>query len=191
MAAMSSSHIILDLPAWLDSFLAAPHPSIATTEQRMELAIELASLNVRHKTGGPFGAAVFEEPTGRLLGAAVNLVTWGRCSILHAEIVALALAQRSRGSHDLGADPARPCQLVTSCEPCAMCLGAIPWSGVKAVVCGARGQDAESIGFDEGAKPQDWISELGKRGISVQQDVLRDQARSVLHEYRQAGGILY
>jgi tRNA(Arg) A34 adenosine deaminase TadA len=188
---MSNSRITLDLPAWLDSFLAAPHPSFDTTEHRMQLAIELASLNVRHKTGGPFGAAVFEEPTGRLLGAAVNLVTWGRCSILHAEIVALALAQRSRDSHDLGADQARPCQLFTSCEPCAMCLGAIPWSGVRTVVCGARGQDAESIGFDEGAKPQDWISGLEKRGIAVQRDVLRDQARSVLLEYQQAGGIIY
>ncbi len=191
MAVMNGSRIIVDLPSWLDSFLTSQTRSFATCEQRMDLAIELARLNVRHKTGGPFGAAVFEEPTGRLLGAAVNLVTWGRCSILHAEIVALALAQRSRDSYDLGTDQARPCQLVTSCEPCAMCLGAIPWSGVRSVICGARAQDAESIGFDEGAKPQDWTSSLEARGISVQRDVLRDQALAVLREYQQTGGVIY
>jgi tRNA(Arg) A34 adenosine deaminase TadA len=191
MAAMSGSRIVLELPGWLDSFLAAQSQSRGTIEQRMQFAIDLAGLNVRHKTGGPFGAAVFEEPTGRLLGAGVNLVTWGRCSVLHAEIVALSLAQRSRASYDLGADPARCCQLVTTCEPCAMCLGAIPWSGVRSVICGASAQDAESIGFDEGAKPQDWISALEARGISVQRDVLRDQARAVLREYQQTGGVIY
>jgi len=72
-----------------------------------------------------------------------------------------------------------------------MCLGAIPWSGVQSVVCGALGEDAESIGFDEGAKPSDWAAGLESRGIRVIRGVLRDRAKAVLLEYPQGGGVLY
>jgi tRNA(Arg) A34 adenosine deaminase TadA len=157
----------------------------------MELAIELSRLNVQHKTGGPFGAALFEEPSGRLVGVGVNLVTFGRCSVLHAEMVAIMVTQRAKGTHDLDSPGSGPCQLVTSCEPCAMCLGAIPWSGVKGVVCGARGQDAEGIGFDEGAKPHDWVRALEARGIAAVRDVLRTKAQAVLLQYQKDGGVIY
>ena len=188
---MGNPRVLIELPAWLDSFLGTSDRVFGAIETRMQLAIDLARLNIRHRTGGPFGAAVFEEPAGRLLSVGVNLVTSTRCSVAHAEVVAIVLAQQARGCHDLGRPGSLPCQLVTSCEPCAMCLGAIPWSGVKAVVCGAQGQDAEAAGFDEGAKPPDWASALGSRGIAVTRDVLRAQARAVLVEYRQGGGVIY
>jgi tRNA(Arg) A34 adenosine deaminase TadA len=72
-----------------------------------------------------------------------------------------------------------------------MCLGAIPWSGVRHVICGARGEDACAIGFDEGAKPDDWIGALASRGIEVTRDVLRDEARAVLNHYHTTGGRIY
>jgi tRNA(Arg) A34 adenosine deaminase TadA len=72
-----------------------------------------------------------------------------------------------------------------------MCLGAIPWSGVRRLVCGARGDDVCAIGFDEGAKPADWVGELRKRGIEVVQDVLRQEAQDVLRQYAEAGGKIY
>ena len=191
IAAMTNPGILIDLPAWLGRFVHRQGRLFNTVEQRMELAVDLSRENVRHQTGGPFGAVVFEEPEGRLLAVGVNLVTSLRCSVAHAEMVATVLAQQARGHYDLGAMGSRPCQLVTSCEPCAMCLGAIPWSGIKAVVCGARGEDAESIGFDEGVKPKDWVAALQNRGIAVIQDILRPQARVVLLEYRQSGGVIF
>lgn len=72
-----------------------------------------------------------------------------------------------------------------------MCLGAIPWSGVSRLVCGARDEDARRIGFDEGDKPSDWIGRLRKRGIEVVRDVSRTEAVSVLEEYARNGGIIY
>jgi len=179
------------VPSWLDPFLDRLGQVFDAVEQRMQLAIDLSRLNIQQQTGGPFGAAVFEEPSGRLLSVGVNLVTSTHCSVAHAEMVALILAQQVRDRYDLGGLGSPPCQLVTSCEPCAMCLGAIPWSGIKSVVCGARGEDAESVGFDEGVKPVDWVSALEGRGIAVTRDVLRLQARSVLLDYRQGGGVIY
>jgi tRNA(Arg) A34 adenosine deaminase TadA len=72
-----------------------------------------------------------------------------------------------------------------------MCLGAIPWSGVRSVLCGARDEDARSIGFDEGHKPPNWVKSLDSRGISVVRDVLREQAKAVLLEYGRRGGLIY
>jgi tRNA(Arg) A34 adenosine deaminase TadA len=155
----------------------------------MQLAIALSAENVRNKTGGPFGAIVVAQDGDTLAGAGVNLVTGAGLSMAHAEMVALSLAQRAVNSWDLGG--ARRMQLVTSCEPCAMCFGAIPWSGVSSMVCGARKQDAASAGFDEGDKPDNWMASLKRRGIEVCRDVLRDEAAQVLRAYADQSGVIY
>ncbi len=72
-----------------------------------------------------------------------------------------------------------------------MCFGAIPWSGVRRLVCGARDEDARAIGFDEGPKLSDWVTALKDRDITVLRDVLRDEATAVLQEYIASGGIIY
>jgi tRNA(Arg) A34 adenosine deaminase TadA len=82
-------------------------------------------------------------------------------------------------------------QLVTSCEPCAMCFGAIPWSGAKSLVCGAAKKDAEAAGFNEGRKPADWVKLLQRRGLVVQTRVLQRRAAAVLEQYREDGGTIY
>jgi hypothetical protein len=58
-------------------------------------------------------------------------------------------------------------------------------------VCGARDEDARSIGFDEGHKPANWMRSLESCGISVARDVLREQAKDVLLEYGRRGGLIY
>ena len=72
-----------------------------------------------------------------------------------------------------------------------MCLGATPWSGVSALIVGARDEDARAIGFDEGSKPDDWVAYLESRGVTVQLDVLRDKAADVLRQYMATGGEIY
>jgi tRNA(Arg) A34 adenosine deaminase TadA len=157
----------------------------------MRFVVELAQTNVDMETGGPFGAAVFETTTGRLVSIGVNLVASAKCSLAHAEMVALANAQQALGHFDLGAAGMPGFELVTSCEPCAMCYGAIPWSGVRNVLCAARAHDAAAIGFDEGSKPTNWVAALKKRGITVRRDLCREEAVAVLRRYKQAGGDIY
>ncbi|MDO8932870.1 MAG: hypothetical protein Q7U97_10785, partial [Rhodocyclaceae bacterium] len=95
---------------------------LAAPEARMGFVLELARDNVA-AGGGPFAAAVFEQESGRLLAAGANRVVANHCSSAHAEIVALSLAQARLGNHDLGAAGLPACELVTSAEPCLMCLG--------------------------------------------------------------------
>jgi tRNA(Arg) A34 adenosine deaminase TadA len=182
--------LVLELPEWIDSHIDEPRRNFDSIDARMRWVLALAKANVEHGTGGPFGAAVFDAGTGQVIGVGVNLVETAHCSIAHAEMMAIAIAQQRAGHYDLGSGGA-VCELVTSTEPCAMCLGAIPWSGVRRVVCGARGQDACAIGFDEGAKPSDWVAALRERGITVVRDVLRAEAQAVLRQYAEAGGLIY
>jgi tRNA(Arg) A34 adenosine deaminase TadA len=155
----------------------------------MQLAIAISEQNVLQKTGGPFGAVVVSEETGELVSVGMNLVTSSGLSMAHAEIVALTLAQTSLGEWNLSR--AGRLQLVTSCEPCAMCFGAVPWSGVKSMICGARKKDAEDAGFDEGDKPDHWVRSLQLRGIVVQCSVMRAEAAAVLESYSKGGGTIY
>lgn len=188
---MKVREVILRLPGWTEMLLADADRSYLTAEDRMRLVIRLAQLNIEHQTGGPFGAAIFELRTGRLMAVGVNLVESANCSIAHAEMLAIALAQQAAGHYDLGYREGSAYELVTSAEPCAMCLGAIPWSGVRSLVCGARDEDARLIGFDEGAKPDHWVESLESRGIRVLRDVLREPAQAVLLDYQKRGGLIY
>jgi tRNA(Arg) A34 adenosine deaminase TadA len=186
-----SGELVLRLPPWLTQQWAESRQPSGSVEDRMRFVISLARQNVERGTGGPFGAAVFEVETGRMLGVGVNVVLASNCSIAHAEMVALGLAQQTAGTHTLSSPRMRTTELVTSVEPCAMCLGAIPWSGVRRLVCGADGQDACEIGFDEGAKVADWVGVLRDRGIETTRHVLRDEARAVLQDYAARGGTIY
>jgi tRNA(Arg) A34 adenosine deaminase TadA len=177
------------LPDWVAAFLQSQPATYPTIEDRMRLAIELSRLNVEHRTGGPFGAAVFDNQNGKLISVGVNIVIASRCSIAHAEMAAIALTQQALTTHNLASKGAF--QLVSSCRPCAMCLGAIPWSGINSLVCGARSEDAEAVGFDEGAKPADWPEQLRNRGIETTLDTLRSDAKAVLDVYKSSGGIIY
>jgi tRNA(Arg) A34 adenosine deaminase TadA len=177
------------LPDWIDTFLESQPAALQSIEDRMRLTIELSRLNVEHRTGGPFGAAIFDNQNGKLISVGVNVVVASHCSLAHAEMTAISIAQQKLATHDLASKGNY--QLVTSCEPCAMCLGATPWSGIKSIVCGATGKDAEAVGFDEGAKPTNWGKELQNRGIEVTLDVLRAEAKAVLDAYKSKGGIIY
>ena len=180
----------LQLPVWVHEVVGDPPPPRRSDEERMKVAIALAQRSAQ-EGGGPFGAAVFEIDSGRLVAPGANLVVPASCSAAHAEVVALSVAQRTHASFDLSAGTLPRHELVTSTEPCAQCFGAILWSGVRRLVCGARGEDAEAIGFDEGPKPANWVEELEKRGVEVIQDVLRPEADAVLREYAREGHPIY
>lgn len=185
------SPALFRLPPWTSKLAHDRRRLFPTDRDRMHFVITLASMNVAHGTGGPFAAAVFETQSGTLVSIGMNLVVSANCSLAHAELVALANAQQTLHSFDLGASGIPKHDLVTSSEPCAMCFGAIPWSGVRRVLCGARASDAEAIGFDEGPKPKAWMAALRQRGITVIRDLCRAEAVTVLQQYKRNRGTIY
>lgn len=184
------THFEFELPAWVEPFVADYDNDFSTPEKRMAFAVALSAENIKQKTGGPFGAAIFNNQH-QLIAPGINLVTTANCSILHAEMVAIALAQQALGRYDLSTAGKETYELAASTEPCAMCFGAVPWSGVKRLLCGARKEDAEQVGFDEGAKPDNWATALEQRGIEVVRDVSREAAAAVLTRYATQENTIY
>ena len=187
---MTYPKLVLSLPDWVDRLLAAWPAMLPRVEDRMRLAIALSRASMEHG-GGPFGAAVFDLGTFRLVAPGVNLVMASRCSVAHAEVIAIGIAQQILGHFDLGARALPPLELVSSTEPCLQCFGVVVSSGLRRLACGARTEDAEAIGFDEGGKPADWPDQLAGRGLTVAREVLRAEAAEVLAEYRRRGLPIY
>jgi tRNA(Arg) A34 adenosine deaminase TadA len=183
---MSGDELCLRLPDWVAAELPPENSSIPELNDRMRLAIHLARMNIEHKTGGPFAAIVFDA-SHQVIATGLNLVTTLNCSSAHAEILALSLAEHAIGNYRLD----KSWELVVTAEPCAMCSGAIPWSGIGTLVTSATDQDIRSIGFDEGIKPEDWRRPLTNRGIVVISEILREESVAVLNQYHDQGGLIY
>jgi len=159
----------------------------------MQCALALAEQNIREKTGGPFAALLLEEESGKILEVGVNRVEPLGMSVAHAEIVALTRAQQRLQSFTLNfLITGTRYQLVTSAQMCAMCLGALPWSGITSVLYGATKTQVEEIaGFDEGAIPADWEKELQKRNIQVTGPLLPNESARVLELFVAMRGQIY
>jgi tRNA(Arg) A34 adenosine deaminase TadA len=184
--------VFLTIPGWLEDMISGKNIVIPDPGERMHWVIGLSRRNVVEASGGPFAAGVFASDTGRLLAAGVNRVEPLNLSSAHAEIIAIAFAQKHLQSWDLGRNAAIPTEIVTSSQPCLMCLGAILWSGVTRLVYSAAAADVTAIlGFDEGPLPAAWPQELEKRGLKVESGRLRGEAVTVLELYKKMRGTVY
>jgi tRNA(Arg) A34 adenosine deaminase TadA len=182
--------LAIHLPDWVDDV--DPPDERAHLADRMGFVLDLATRNVDRDTGGPFAAAVFEQESGRLVSVGVNRVVPENNSLAHAEVLAIGLAQSRVGTYDLGQGTMPRFQLVSSSQMCAMCLGAVVWSGVGEVVFSTTSGDVSAIvGFDEGPTPPDYTQQLEHRGITVIPGVMRDEGLRVLRRYAAAGGTVY
>lgn len=182
----------LDLPAWAVAELNALPTHLATPAERMAAVLKFAQMNFQQGTGGPFAAGVFERDTGRLVVIGVNRVLASNCSSAHAEVMAISLAQQLLGVYDLGGPGLPAHQLVVNWRPCAMCFGAVLWSGVRSLVIAGDGPELEQItGFDEGPVTPVWRTELAQRGIELVEDVLREPALAVYREFAASQQFVY
>ncbi|MDQ1614671.1 MAG: guanine deaminase [Actinomycetota bacterium] len=92
--------------------------------------------------GGPFAAAVVRG--GDVVSVGVNRVTRDLDPTAHAEVVAIREACRAVEDFSLPG-----CVLLSSCEPCPMCLAGALWARLDRVVYAADRDDAARAGFDD------------------------------------------
>ncbi len=117
--------------------------SHAAEQEWMNEVIRLATDSVA-TGGGPFGALVAKD--GEIVATGTNLVTSTFDPTAHAEVTAIRRACRELSTFKLDG-----CVLVTSCEPCPMCLASALWSRLDRVVYAADRDDAAVAGFDDRA----------------------------------------
>jgi len=100
---------------------------------RLRDAIAVAK-SAREHGNHPFGSVLTDADGAVVLQAENSVTTDGDCTA-HAETALIRLA-----SHRYTPAELSDFTLYTSCEPCAMCAGAIYWAGVGRVVF-ALGED--------------------------------------------------
>ncbi len=182
----------LSLPDWAVEELQRLPSYLPTIEDRMAAVIRFSRLNFENGTGGPFAAGVFERDSGKLVVIGVNRVVASHCSSAHAEVMALSLAQKMLGTHDLGGPGMPAYQFVVNWRPCAMCYGATLWSGIRSLVIAGSGPELEAItGFDEGPIHPNWDEELIKRGVELTNNVLTEEALQVYRDFAASGSLVY
>lgn len=122
-------------------------------QEWLRQCVDLAKQNVADG-GGPFGALVVRD--GIVVATGVNQVTPTLDPTAHAEVVAIRSACKALNTFKLDG-----CVLVSSCEPCPMCLASSLWARVDRIVYAADRHDAAKAGFDDRAfydlfdKPRD------------------------------------
>lgn len=178
---MATTNADIRLPEWLAAWPLPPSP--ASDDDCLRLSITLARENVARLLG-PFGAVVRADASGEVLAVGVNLALPTGNPVLHAETVALSLANRRL------AEPGGV-TLFCSCEPCIMCLGAAHWSEVRRVVWSALKEDAEAAGFSEGAGTDQLKAQMAARGVKLEPGVMRAEGVEVLRAYVASGGAIY
>ena len=144
-------------------------------EHLVRRSVQLAADAVAHGNQ-PFGALLAKD--GQILLEAENTIHTGYDVTNHAEtnLVRLA-AQRYEFTFLEG------CVLYTSTEPCAMCSGAIYWSGIGAVVyaCSApRLADFAGVGLEIRSSE---VFATGTRKVTLVGPMLEDEAITVHASY--------
>ena len=93
----------------------------------------------------PVGAVITHHPSGAIIAAAHNQTEQRQDCTAHAEMLAIAAAQKHLGQKSLG-----DCDIWVTLEPCAMCATAISHARIARVYYGAA--DPKSGGIGQGAR---------------------------------------
>jgi tRNA(Arg) A34 adenosine deaminase TadA len=146
-------------------------------ENLLRQAIAVAG-QAREHGNHPFGA-LLADPDGNVLLSAENTVVTASDATGHAETNLVRLASAAYAASEL-----RDLTLYTSTEPCAMCSGAIYWSGIGSVVYAlAEAELYELTGSDDKnptlVLPCRTVFAAGQRPVVVEGPFPIDEARAV------------
>ncbi len=148
----------------------------------MEQAIATARAGIAAGQS-PFGAVIVaqEVAQGRVVAASHNQVWATLDPTAHAEVGAIRLAAAKRQNIDLSG-----CVIYSTCEPCPMCMAAIHWARIDAVVYGASIADAAAAGFNELRVPAQTLIEQGGSRVRLEGGCLAEVCRGLFDEWRAA-----
>ena len=140
-------------------------------EKWIHEAVRLA-LEARQRGDEPFGALLVKDDVALL--AARNAIRTGQDLTQHAELRLI-----SKASRQLNAAIVAAATLYTSTEPCAMCAGAIYWSGISRMVFGVAATTLEDRTGGSGLhQPSRQVLGAASRQITIVGPILESVAWS-------------
>ena len=143
----------------------------------LEEAIALANEKMNAGEGGPFGAVIVKN--NQVVGRGWNRVTSKKDPTAHAEIEAIRRACKTLDTFSL-----EGCEIYSSCEPCPMCLAAIYWARLDALIFAATREDAADAGFDDDVLYQQ-VALLPEQRSLLSKNVGRKQAQEVFKRWKE------
>ena len=165
-----------------------PMTGLGTQDERLlRRAIEVSARSA-DQGNMPFGA-VMADPEGNVLLEANNTTITERNPLNHAETNLINMAVKSLTPAQITS-----ATLYASCEPCAMCSGAVHAAGIQRVVYGVSGLDSLEIsGADPGSEDKRGVGcrdilARGRRQVEVSGPHLVGEASAVLIDFYAAGG---
>jgi tRNA(Arg) A34 adenosine deaminase TadA len=138
-------------------------------------AIALAA-SARERGNHPFGALLAIENSVVL--TAKNTVNTERNPTAHAETNLIQQAIR-----DLAPEVLARSTLYTSCEPCAMCVGAIYWAGVRKVVYALSSEELARLAGGDFLIPCRELFSRARQNVEVAGPLLIEEAIKVHEGY--------
>lgn len=146
-----------------------------TDENLLRRAITVSERAVAHGNH-PFGALLIDA-AGEVVLEAENTVTTESDVTGHAETNLVRLASKAYSLEQL-----RGATLYTSCEPCAMCTGAIYWAGIGRLVYALSEEDLLPLTGDHPDNPTldlpcREVLARGQRAVDVAGPALAEEAR--------------
>jgi tRNA(Arg) A34 adenosine deaminase TadA len=148
----------------------SPHTDISF----MAEVIRFTMKSMKSDTPVPFGALIVDTATGKPLMKALNAVAAENDPSSHAELrtvrkAAKKLAKKGKGRSLAGYT------MYSTCEPCAMCMANILWSGLDRIVYGATIEDANRH-CNQIHIPAREVSQRSDMPCIVEGPLLRDKA---------------
>ena len=159
----------------------------AQDERLLRRAIEVSAISVANGNM-PFGA-IMADPDGNILLEAENTGITGQNTLNHAATNLMNMAVTILDPEQIGG-----ATLYTSCEPCAMCAGAMYWGGLNRMVYGMSELDLlEITSSDPGSANMRGVGcrnifDTGQRDIEVSGPHLVEEASAVYIDFYAAGG---
>ena len=88
----------------------------------------------------PVGAVITHHPSGAVIAATHNQTEQNQDCTAHAEMLAIAAAQKHLGQKSLA-----DCDIWVTLEPCAMCAGALAHARIKRIYYGAADEKGGAV----------------------------------------------
>jgi len=144
-------------------------------------ALQQAHRAVKEKSGGPFGAVIVCN--NQIIGRGFNTVIRDNDPTAHAEMNAIRNAAGKLKNADLS-----NCFLVTTSEPCPMCLMAARWARLLKIYYIAPCSLASHYGFQD----EELYKSIREAGIEmVELNEFHQQVEDVFKLWKEEGGRLY